>query len=252
MRDLSCPAAVQAGDVAAGLEERRPRKAPQQRPCPGAVQSRFCRMVPSAAPSPSGCLVTGKCNETWYETERLGASSPLPSRHWENWKGLGWLFWLMVALSRWNIWLVQDFQLCPSVTPVLQLSSFCANAAVETEALVCAAAGVQADRAAPPTCLGAPLSPQLQLGEGLLLPRAAPSVSRPELWCPFTTPICWARCSARLHIWAQEQWGAHGSWLHCPRFLCCMSSLCVRGKNEERAVVLPRPGVGVAGGCRPH
>lgn len=170
MRDLSCPAAVQAGDVAAGLEERRPRKAPQQRPCPGAVQSRFCRMVPSAAPSPSGCLVTGKCNETWYETERLGASSPLPSRHWENWKGLGWLFWLMVALSRWNIWLVRDFQLCPSVTPVLQLSSVCANAAAETEALVCAAAGVQADRAAPQLAWGHRSAHSCSWGKGSFCP----------------------------------------------------------------------------------
>lgn len=45
------------------------------------------------------------------ETARLGASAPQPGRHWENWKGLGQLFWLMATLSGLNIWLVRDFQL---------------------------------------------------------------------------------------------------------------------------------------------
>lgn len=159
--------------------------------------------------------------------------------HWENWKGLGWLFWLMAALSRWNIWLVRDFQLCPKVTPALQLSSVCTNAAGETEAPACRQTG-----AAPPACLVAIAAAG----------RRAPSAqSSPICYMPgVTVPICWARCSARLHIWVQKQQGAHGSWLHCPHFLCCVSSPSVQGKKEERTVVLPRPCVGVAGGCRPH
>lgn len=52
---------------------------------------------------------------------RLGASAPQPGRHWENWKGLGQLFWLMATLSRLNIWLVRDFQLCFGAAALISL-----------------------------------------------------------------------------------------------------------------------------------
>lgn len=53
----------------------------------------------------------------------LGASALQPGRHWENWKGLGQLFWLMATLSRLNIWLVRDFQLCFGAAVLISAAS---------------------------------------------------------------------------------------------------------------------------------